>query len=152
MMRRAICLFVLLALLVFVPTATAIDDPYRPLLDAMYRWESVNGTELVGDGGKSLGPYHIQWRFWADGIEQLRREGFPEIADALSDYKVNVYDKWASEVIMKAVWRRYEPTGYRTVNFEVCARLHNGSREWREKPATEVYWGHIRGIMGGAKP
>ena len=122
-------------------------DPYRPLMDALYQHESVNGTQLSGDGGASRGPYHIKEIFWKDGITQLRREGFDYIADELEDYDRNVTSRWASEVIMKAVWRRYEPAAYRAVNFEVCARLHNGSRRWREKPATAEYWGHIQGLI-----
>ena len=138
-------------------SAHAIEDPFRPLLDALYQHESVNGTEPVGDEGRSHGPYHIGRDYWTDGLTQLRREGFDYIADALADYKANVHGRWASEVIMKAVWRRYEPEAYssaeasakadRLRSFEICARLHNGSRRWREKPATAEYWEIVKGLI-----
>lgn len=136
----------LLALFFITTSLHAVEDPFRPLMDALYQHESVNGTKPTGDGGRSRGDYHITRDYWTDGQRQLRREGFGYIADGLV-YERDVWSRWASEVIMKAVWRRYEPAGYRAVNFEVCARLHNGSRRWREYRSTARYWGKVEPLI-----
>lgn len=132
-------------------TSTLHAEPYRnpmkPLFDALYIHESVSGTVLTGDGGLSRGPYHIQRRYWIDGIRQLRREGSSYIADEIEDYEANVNDRWASEVIICAVARCYEPQGYARADFEVLARLHNGSRRWREKVETVRYWKKIQALL-----
>ena len=37
-----------------------MDALYAILLPILFAIESVNGTQLVGDNGDSIGPYHIQ--------------------------------------------------------------------------------------------
>ena len=49
----------ILATLVLVSSAQA---NLRPLFDAIREVESGGNPDAVGDGGRSIGPYQIQWR------------------------------------------------------------------------------------------
>ena len=100
----------------------------RLLFDAIFAHESIGGTVLVGDKGKSRGPFHIQRGYWQDG------GGDPKTYDRLVDNRAEC------ERVMLAYFRRYEPEALARENFEALARLHNGGPNWREKPVTVEYW------------
>jgi len=102
------------------------------LFDAIFAHESVGGTILVGDNGKSRGPFHIQRDYWQDG------GGVPKDYDRLVD------DRAECEKVMLAYFHRYEPGALARGDFETLARLHNGGPKWREKPATAEYWQRVK--------
>lgn len=110
-----------------IPSDSAQDRLAR-FFDAIFAHESVGGTVLVGDKGKSRGPFHIQRGYWQDG------GGDPKTYDRLVDNRAEC------ERVMLAYFRRYEPEALARENFEALARLHNGGPNWREKPVTVEYW------------
>lgn len=91
------------------------------LFQAIKKVESVNGTELSGDNGESLGPYHIQRKYWVDACEYGKVDW---------SYKDNVYNESKCKQVMKWYWERYIGKNYMK-DLERCARAHN--RGWSKK-------------------
>lgn len=110
-----------------------------PLLAAIMAVESGNGV-MVGDKGKSIGPYQIQKVYWQDATKG--RQG---------SY-TQCYNKKYSEQVVKAYWKRYAPTAYRNVtrgkgtlkDKEILARIHNGGPNGYKKQATVKYWHKVQ--------
>ena len=122
------------------------------LLDAIRRWESRDGKTLVGDGRRSLGPYHIQAAYWDDAWEG---------AVCPPDYRSKVMNDAVSRATVLRYWRRYAPAsldtlraGYSTagqpdqrrIAAEVLARVHNGGPRGSHKLVTRCYWDHIQAM------
>ena len=101
------------------------------LLDAMYTVESNRGKNLVGDGGKAIGPYQIWESYWRDAVEfDLTIGGKYE----------DCMNKAYSEKIIRAYWERYAPKG---ATLEQLARIHNGGPKGHTRNATLKYWKKI---------
>jgi hypothetical protein len=107
------------------------------LLDAMYTVESKRGKELVGDGGRAIGPYQIWREYWQDAVEWDKTIG--------GSYK-DCMDKAYSEKIVRAYWARYAPKG---ATVEQLARIHNGGPKGHTRNATLKYWQKIVKAMRG---
>ena len=118
---------ILSAVLCLVPPT--VDT--RPLLDAMYVVESTSGKNLVGDGGRAIGPYQIWREYWQDAVEHD-----PSIGGSYRD----CMDKAYSERIIRAYWARYAPKG---ATVEQLARIHNGGPSGHKRSATVKYWKKI---------
>jgi hypothetical protein len=103
----------------------------RPLFDAMYAVESNRGKNLVGDGGKAIGPYQIWREYWQDAVEHDKSIG--------GEYK-DCMDKAYAEKIIRAYWARYAPKG---ATVEQLARIHNGGPRGHKHSATVKYWNKI---------
>ena len=106
---------------------------YPPSLDAFLEaiiaYESRNETVLVGDGGDSRGPAHIQLAYWIDTGRRAE------------DWHRGVMDREESKRCMVDYFRRYEPEALANGDWETLARLHNGGPNWRQKlAATDGYW------------
>lgn len=117
------------------------------LVAAIGRVESDDGRRREGDGGRSLGRYHIGRAYWADACEQLRRERAVAIPD---DYDAHVQDDEASRRIMAAYARRYSPGAWPPTTMDDCrllARRHNGGPTGDRKRATLGYWSRVRKAM-----
>jgi hypothetical protein len=124
---------ILSAVLCLVPPT--VDT--RPLLDAMYAVESTSGKNLVGDGGKAIGPYQIWREYWQDAVEHD-----PSIGGSYRD----CMDKAYSERIIRAYWARYAPKG---ATVEQLARIHNGGPKGHRLSGTLKYWRKIVKAMRG---
>jgi len=109
--------------LLFAPAA------HRPLFDAIRQEESKDGLEPFGDGGTSLGDYHIGRAYWQDGCEHGKVNWPYEL----------VWSRWHSEQIMLWYWQRYGAT-----TDEQKARMHNGGPRGHRKRATLAYWRKVR--------
>jgi hypothetical protein len=124
---------ILSAVLCLVPPT--VDT--RPLLDAMYAVESTSGKNLVGDGGRAIGPYQIWREYWQDAVEHD-----PSIGGSYRD----CMDKAYSERIIRAYWARYAPKG---ATVEQLARIHNGGPKGHRLSGTLKYWRKIVKAMRG---
>ena len=76
----------------------------RELFDAIYAVESISGKELVGDNGRSRGPYHISRAYWDDAWDDAN-----EWLAVHYPYDL-VNDKDTCEFIMQVYWYRYGAT------------------------------------------
>jgi len=101
------------------------------LLDAIYTVESGRGKNLVGDGGKAIGPYQIWREYWQDAVEHDKSIG--------GEYK-DCMNKAYAEKIIRAYWKRYAPKG---ATIEQLARIHNGGPKGHKRSATVKYWNKI---------
>lgn len=107
------------------------------LLDAMYTVESKRGKELVGDGGRAIGPYQIWREYWQDAVEWDKTIG--------GKYE-DCMNKAYAEKIVRAYWARYAPKG---ATLEQLARIHNGGPKGHTRAATLKYWQKIVKAMRG---
>ena len=107
------------------------------LLDAMYTVESNRGKNLVGDGGKAIGPYQIHREYWQDAVEFDLTIG--------GNYE-DCMNKAYAEKIVRAYWARYAPKG---ATLEQLARIHNGGPKGHTRSATLKYWKKIVKAMQG---
>ena len=107
------------------------------LLDAMYAVESNRGKNLVGDGGKAIGPYQIWREYWQDAVEFDKTIG--------GKYE-DCMNKAYAEKIVRAYWKRYAPKG---ATLEQLARIHNGGPKGHTRTATLKYWQKIVKAMRG---
>jgi len=103
----------------------------------MRQVESGGNPNLIGDGGKAIGPYQIWREYWQDAVEHDKSIG--------GEYK-DCMDKAYAEKIIHAYWARYAPKG---ATLEQLARIHNGgcsilkktgSAAWNK---TTSYWTKI---------
>ncbi len=108
--------------------------PLRPLLDSIRQVETgghpKGGTDAVGDDGRSVGPYQIQWRYWKDSGIPGRYEYVRNAAYA--------------ERVMIAYWRRYCPEAIAAGDWQRLARVHNGGPFGWSNPKTLYYWHKVR--------
>jgi len=125
----------LTALIFWVTAASSALEPadFVPLFAAIRQVESgwaASARDLVGDGGRSIGPYQISRVYWIDsGIR--------------GEWKLCRNRGYAERTIV-AYWRRYCPEAMRQRNFEVLARVHNGGPMGPRKSATSPYWGLVQ--------
>lgn len=113
----------LVVILWFVPSARA---DLRSLLDAIREVESGNDPSQVGDDGRSLGPYQIQWAYWRDS-------GVPGVYTQVRDPRY-------AERVMIGYWKRYCPEALARCDYQTLARVHNGGHSGARKAATLYYW------------
>ena len=103
----------------------------------MYAVESNRGKNLVGDGGKAIGPYQIWREYWQDAVEFDKTIG--------GKYE-DCMNKAYAEKIVRAYWKRYAPKG---ATLEQLARIHNGGPKGHTRTATLKYWQKIVKAMRG---
>jgi hypothetical protein len=117
------------------------------LLDAIREVESYGGKKTRGDGGRSLGPYHISRAYWRDACEQLKAEGAAWVP---WDYDRWVHSEAESRRIVQAYFRRHAPKATPPRSMDDCqvlARRHNGGPAGDRKAATMKYWHRVRSEM-----
>lgn len=119
--------------------AVATAQPSDRLLDAIRQVES-GGKDLVGDGGKAIGPYQIHREYWRDAVEHD-----PSIGGTYTDCHSETY----SRRVVRAYLTRYG----KGRTDEQMARIHNGgcgilkrvgSAAWVR---TTRYWNRVKGAM-----
>ena len=104
---------------------------------AIIAYESKHETILVGDGGGSRGPAHIQLAYWVDSGRRAE------------DWFDGVMDREESKQCIYDYAKRYEPVALARGDWPSLARLHNGGPRWREKPQTAAYWRRVKAEGGG---
>jgi hypothetical protein len=114
-----------------VASAAPADASLRSLLDAIRQVESGGRTgEIIGDGGRSLGPYQIQRPYWQDS----------NVPGSYGEVRKPEY----AERVMIAYWKRYCPTALARGDFQTLARIHNGGPQGHKKAATVKYWKKVQ--------
>jgi hypothetical protein len=108
----------------------------RPLLEAIRTVETgthPDPTNALGDGGRSLGPYQIQERYWSDSRMRGRYD--------------QVRNKLYAESTIVRYWRRYAPHALACVHAPTLARVHNGGPAGDRNPRTLGYWYKVKRAM-----
>ena len=108
-------------------------------LDAIEKVESGGRTDLVGDGGKAIGPMQIHEIYWRDAVEhrpELAKHGYAAVVDPT----------YARAVVL-AYLTRYHATGP-----ESMARMHNGGPKGPAKKATLRYWQNVQNALALKRP
>lgn len=128
-MRRCTALTFIVALL--LSPGVRARSAIRPLLDAIRQVESGGKTgRIVGDDGRSLGPYQIQKPYWQDsGVPGKYRDV------ERADY---------AERVMLAYWQRYCSKALARGKWATLARIHNGGPNGHRKRATLTYWAKVK--------
>lgn len=117
----------------------AVAQPSDRLLDAIRQVES-GGRDLVGDGGKAIGPYQIHRAYWQDAVESDKTLG-------------GTYTDCHSEAYARRVVRAYLTRYGKGRTDEQMARIHNGgcgilkrvgSAAWVR---TTRYWNRVKAAM-----
>ncbi|MBN2584229.1 MAG: hypothetical protein JXL80_14295 [Planctomycetes bacterium] len=117
------------------------------LLSAIREVESYGGKKTHGDGGRSLGPYHISRAYWRDGCTQLKSEGAQWVP---WDYDRWVQSEAESRRIVEAYFRRHASEVCPPQSMDDCqvlARRHNGGPTGDRKSATLKYWRRVHNKM-----
>jgi len=89
-----------------------------------------NPANVLGDNGRSLGPYQISQAYWKDSRTKGRYQDVSNITYA--------------ERVMYNYWKRYVPKALASWNMEVLARVHNGGPRGYNKKETRKYWFKVR--------
>lgn len=117
---------------VAVPPPNGYDP--APILNAIRHVESGDRTDLVGDGGKAIGPYQIHREYWRDAVAWDRTLG-GTYADCRNP-------QYARRVVL-AYLSRYTPDW----NPQTIARVHNGGPMGYRHTATLGYWTKVARAM-----
>jgi len=112
----------------------AAAQPSDRLLDAIRQVES-GGRDLVGDGGKAIGPYQIHREYWQDAVAADKTLG-------------GTYADCHGEQYARRVVRAYLTRYGRGKTDEQMARIHNGGPSGHRKSATVGYWLKISHVLG----
>jgi len=123
-MKRSCAVVILLAASFLIASAAYAD--LRPLFDSIREVESGGDPTVVGDGGRSIGPYQIKWSYWKDS-------GVPG-----SYYQVR--DPRYAERVMVGYWQRYCPDALARGDYQTLARVHNGGHSGARSGKTVAYW------------
>lgn len=133
MRARSACLSVVMISGALAHSAVARPS-VRPLLDAIREVESGGRTGVIlGDEGRSLGPYQIQRPYWQDS-------GIP-------GRYTDVSDPGYAERVMLGYWKRYCPKALDRGDWATLARVHNGGPTGHRKAATLKYWRKVQQAM-----
>ena len=122
----------ILSAAVAVPPPNGYDP--SPILNAIRHVESGGRTDLVGDGGKAIGPYQIHLEYWRDAVAWDRTLG--------GTYVDCRNPQYARRVVL-AYLSRYTPDW----NPQTVARVHNGGPMGYRRAATLGYWTKVARAM-----
>jgi len=119
----------LVLVLLELESRPAIDD----LFYAIRMVETGGNNAAIGDGGRAIGPYQIQYTYWKDSGVPGRYEQCREPRYA--------------ERVMQAYWQRYCPTALAAGDRMTLARVHNGGPRGASKSKTIGYWRKVDSVM-----
>ena len=117
----------------------ATAQPSDRLLDAIRQVES-GGRDIIGDGGKAIGPYQIHREYWADAVAADKTIG-------------GTYSDCHREAYARRVVRAYLSRYGKGKNDEAMARIHNGGCGIMRRIGTEAwnrttrYWLKVQRAM-----
>jgi len=123
----------ILWLAVFQPPTPAND--FTRFFAAVRQVESAGNDRMVGDAGRSRGPYQIQRVYWADACAYGKVKW---------DYNTFVWSRQRSEQVMRWYWQRHCPRAYAARDWKTMARIHNGGPAGARKIATIKYWQKVK--------
>ncbi|HWL92577.1 MAG TPA: hypothetical protein VNT79_03500 [Phycisphaerae bacterium] len=119
------------SLLIFAATQATFLAPASvdSLMTAIRTVETNGRSDVVGDGGRAIGPYQIHYGYWKDsGVkgrwEQCRNRPY-------------------AERVMRAYWRRYCPKALASGDWRTLARVHNGGPRGHLRGTTYKYWSRV---------
>lgn len=112
-------------------------DTTKDFFSAVRHVESRGRCDVVGDGGRAIGPYQIHHAYWKDSGVPGRWE--------------QCRDRAYAERVMKAYWRRYCPKALKANDWQTLARVHNGGPAGHKRKQTEVYWKKVRVALAAAQ-
>lgn len=121
-------------------TGVAAAQPSERLLDAIRQVESGGREDLVGDGGRAIGPYQIHRAYWVDAVR-----ADPSLGGKYEDCKREAY--------ARRVVRAYLTHYGKGKTSEQLARMHNGGRAIFKRVGsaawhrTTRYWVKVKGAM-----
>lgn len=121
----------LILALLFLGSAADKVPSIVSTLDAIEQVESRGRCDLVGDGGKAIGPLQIWRSYWSDACEfapNLKKCGYEACTDPI----------YARRVALAYLAR------YRAASPEQMARIHNGGPKGASKKSTLEYWKKVR--------
>ena len=107
------------------------------LLIAIRTIESNGGDDAVGDRGRSIGAYQIQYAYWKDS--------------GVSGRWAQCRDRPYAERVMRAYWQRYCPKALASGDFKTLARVHNGGPNGQFNPETLGYWRKVHSAIRAEK-
>jgi len=130
--KLIICLFVIFGI------SLAIRAQDETFFKALHQIETSGRIgNVIGDNGRSLGPFQISRPYWLDATEKrrdLRKQGYGSVAR--KDY---------AEQIVRLYFLRYERRAVLEKDYETLARLHNSGPNWRKKKhLTDRYWNKFK--------
>ncbi len=149
---------------VVAPEAVSADAPAAPaqpphqppkllqrLFAAIGCVESMDGRRPVGDGGLSLGQYHIGRPYWGEAVR---------VGGVEWDYDTRVWSPAHCRQVMVWYWQRWCPDALAAVqagrpragDLEKLARIHNGGPNGATKARTWRHWQRVRDAMSEAAP
>lgn len=87
--------------------------------------------QILGDGGKALGPLQIHYSYWLDAVSFNKTIGgkYSDCADL--NY---------SKKIVSSVLNKYCKNAVLLNDFEIMFRIHNGGPLGHKKSSTLNYW------------
>lgn len=98
--------------------------------------ESGNNDLAIGDKGKSISRYQIQYSCYLDAKEYNKQINFSYSSLTNSNN---------ARVIVLSYFKRYAAAELKNNDFESLARLWNSGPNWKNKlDKTNKYWGKIR--------
>jgi len=133
-----------IALLVMLLVSSALATDRGELLKALRTVESgtqSDGTVTPGDHGRAIGPLQIHKDYWQDS----QYVGSPAAGILYSQCEWERYSK----MVVKAIWKRYEPEIYRktqlsSVDLRSLALRHHYGGGWDRKSDKDGYWVKVK--------
>lgn len=119
----------ILVCMTFPATPAVASASLWPLFRAIEQVESGGNVNAVGDEGRSLGPYQIQYPYWKDSGVPGRYEW--------------VKNRAYARRVMVAYWQRYCPDALARRDYRTLARVHNGGPKGATRAETLPYWGKV---------
>lgn len=117
-----------------------VDLTQDAILDAICGVETRGGILVSdGDGGRSIGPFQIQYSYWKDATEFDASLG-----GEYEDCRRRSY----AERVVRAYMLRHVPDAWHELDAEVIARTHNGGPRGASRSATLRYWEKVAHLLG----
>lgn len=99
-------------------------------VEASGRIKKPDGSPIIGDKGRALGPFQIHFKYWQDsGVSG----SYTNCAEY--DYSVKVVtgymNRYATQFVLKS-------------NYQAMARIHNGGPNGHKSESTLAYWRKVQ--------
>lgn len=115
---------------------------YDDFFYAIAEVESGHDDTAVGDGGKSIGRFQIQFAYWKDAHDHN-----PFIGGKYRDVVDPVY----ARKVMTAYFSRYAPQAWADKDWETLARTHVGGPKGPQRKSSLPYWRKVNAQLEKGK-
>ena len=119
--------------ILLVAATSCYGQTMQQFFKALGTVESSNNDNAVGDNGKSIGRYQIQYDYWKDS----------GVKGQYQQVKNHEY----AERVMIAYWTRYCPKALKGKDFQTLSRIHNGGPRGHKIKATLKYWAKVKAAL-----